>query len=139
MKWLKKHNLLLAWIVAVIAMSGSLYFSEIKNFIPCDWCWYQRILMYPLVLLLGIATFKKDYGIVKYTLPMAALGSIVAFLHYGEQKFKLITSIFGDTCQSGVPCGAAYINWAGFITIPFLSLVAFILIFMLLSFNKSGK
>lgn len=139
MKLLKKHNLLFAWIVSIFAMAGSLYFSEVKGFIPCDYCWYQRILMYPLVLILGIATFKKDQNIIKYVIPMSVIGASISLIHYLEQKVGLISNIFGATCRSGVPCSGMYINWLGFITIPFLALVAFTLIFLLLSLNKNEK
>ena len=54
--------LTLAWIVALVAMLGSLYFSEVAHFIPCEYCWYQRIAMYPLVLILGIAAYRQDTG-----------------------------------------------------------------------------
>lgn len=138
MQFLKNNNLMLAWIVSVLATGGSLYFSEVKGFIPCDWCWYQRILMYPLVIILGISAFQKDRNIVKYVLPMSVLGVLIALVHYGEQKIGFISKLFGNVCSSGIPCGGMYINYAGFITIPFLSLVAFTLIFVLLSLNKKS-
>lgn len=94
--------------------------------------------MYPLVLFLGIATFKKDRNIIKYVLPMSMLGILIALIHYAEQKIGFISNLFGDVCSSGIPCGGMYINYAGFITIPFLSLTAFTLIFILLSLNKKA-
>jgi len=139
MNWIKKHNLVLAWIVAIVAMSGSLYFSEVRKFIPCSFCWYQRILMYPQVLLLGIAVFKKDRNIITYVLPMTMIGAFIGTIHYLEQKTEFISNILGHTCQSFVPCNGEYVNYFGFVTIPFLSLTAFILITILLSVNKKGE
>ena len=115
-----------AWFVALIATLGSLYFSEIKGFIPCELCWYQRIAMYPLVLILGIATFRNDAKVFIYVLPLSLLGGSISILHYLEQKVPGFGGI--KPCVSGVPCSSEYINWFGFATIPFLALIAFILI-----------
>ena len=71
---LRKHGLLFAFIVALLSISGSLFFSEVLEYTPCKLCWIQRILMYPLVLLLGIALFRKDHSIRKYVLPMSVIG-----------------------------------------------------------------
>ena len=115
-----------AWFVSLIATMGSLYFSEIKGFIPCDLCWYQRISMYPLVLILGIATVQNDLKAFRYVLPLSLLGGSISVLHYLEQKIPGFGGF--KPCVSGVPCNAEYINWLGFITIPFLALIAFVLI-----------
>ncbi len=119
-------GLYLAWVVALVATLGSLWFSEVRSFVPCTLCWYQRILMYPLVLLLGVAAWNRDAGIVRYTLPLTVLGTVVAGYHVLDQKIPG----FGvaAACRSGVPCDLAYINWLGFVTIPVLSLTAFVLI-----------
>lgn len=123
---LKDLGLYVAWLIAVIATLGSLYFSEVRNFIPCTLCWYQRILMYPLVILLGIASYRRDTGIIRYVLPMTVLGVLFAGYHYMLEK---IPGFAGPTlCRVGIPCDYEWINWLGFITIPFLSLVAFTLI-----------
>jgi disulfide bond formation protein DsbB len=115
-----------AWLVSIIATLGSLYFSEVKGFIPCELCWYQRIFMYPLTLILGVATFQNDAGLKKIVLPMSIFGGIISFFHYLEQKVPGFGGI--KPCASGAPCNAEYINWSGFITIPFLALTAFTLI-----------
>jgi disulfide bond formation protein DsbB len=115
-----------AWLVSIIATLGSLYFSEVKGFIPCELCWYQRIFMYPLTLILGVATFQNDAGLKKLVLPMSIFGGIISFFHYLEQKVPGFGGI--KPCASGVPCNAEYINWLGFVTIPFLALTAFTLI-----------
>jgi len=128
-----------AWIVSVVATLGSLYFSEIKGFIPCDLCWFQRIFMYPLVIILGIGTFQSDISVRKFVLPMSIIGGTISLFHYLEQKVPSFGGI--RPCVSGVPCSAQYINWFGFITIPFLALIAFTLITlsMIFLFSKKSK
>ena len=119
-------HLYFAWLVAIVATLGSLYFSEVRHFVPCTLCWYQRILMYPLVVLLGIAGWRLDRSIRAYVLPLSVLGMAVATFHYLEQ---MVPGFGAEAlCSSGVPCSGRYIEWLGFVTIPFLALVAFTLI-----------
>ena len=129
-RFLGVYGLYLAWLVAVVATAGSLYFSEVRLFVPCTLCWYQRILMYPLVIVLGLAAFRRSTVVVPYVLPLSVLGASVSLFHYLEQK----APGFGAPamCRSGVPCSLEYINVLGFVTIPFLALVAFVLITVLL-------
>lgn len=136
LKFLYSFRLQLTWFVSVVATSGSLYFSEIKHFIPCTLCWYQRILMYPLVILLGIALVRNDQKIHVYVLPLSILGFFIGTYHYLKQKVSFFQSIDVLECSVGVPCSVMYINWFGFITIPFLSLVAFFLISVVLLIKK---
>lgn len=126
--------LYIAWLVSIIATLGSLYFSEIRGFIPCELCWYQRILMYPLALILGIGTFQNDFSVKKFVLPMALIGWCISFYHYLVQKVPGFAEI--KPCVNGVPCSAQYINWLGFITIPFLALTAFTMIILLMLLLK---
>lgn len=123
-------GLYLAWLVALVATLGSLYFSEVRGYVPCVLCWYQRILMYPLTIILGIASFRQDDRITGYVLPLSILGGAISLFHYLEQKVPG----FGapQLCRQGVPCNVQYINWLGFITIPFLALTAFTLITVIL-------
>jgi len=121
-----------AWLASVVATLGSLYFSEIKGFIPCDLCWFQRIFMYPLVVILGIGTFQSDISVKKFVLPLSIVGGLVSLFHYLEQKVPGFGGI--RPCVSGVPCSAEYINWFGFVTIPFLALTAFTLITISMAF-----
>jgi len=129
--FMMEQGLSLAWAVALTAMLGSLYFSEVMGFIPCDLCWYQRILMYPLVLLLGIAAIRKDGNIAVYALPMSVIGFLLSSYHYMLQKTDWLDGS-GDKFCSIVPCNTVYINWMGFITIPFLAGTAFLIITVLL-------
>lgn len=110
--------------IALTAVAGSLYFSEILEFIPCKLCWVQRIFMYPLALILAIAIIRKDTSVIYYVLPLSLIGTGIAFYHYLIQKVEIFSSQ-GGSCTL-VPCNSEYINWLGFITIPLLSLIAFI-------------
>jgi len=131
---LREHTIYLAWIVAITATLGSLYFSEIRGYIPCELCWYQRILMYPLSILLGIAAFNQDSSIRKYVLPLSVIGGLISAFHYMMQKIPGFAAI--KPCTQGIPCSAQYINWLGFITIPLLALTAFVLIMILMILTK---
>lgn len=108
-------------LVAVVATTGSLYFSEVAGFVPCDLCWYQRILMYPLVVVLGIAAYESHAGVWKTALPLSSLGMVVAAYHSYIQLSPT------QTCRVGGGCGGIYWDPA-FLTIPRLSLAAFALI-----------
>ncbi|MFK9089928.1 disulfide oxidoreductase [Bacillus salipaludis] len=121
-----KKSLLLAWLAAIVATLGSLYFSEVMHFIPCTLCWYQRIFMYPLAIILGVAAYRNDRGVYKYVLPMAIIGILISGYHTILQKIPYLQQF--EMCTSGVPCSKDYINWLGFITIPMLALIAFIII-----------
>ncbi|WP_257348333.1 disulfide oxidoreductase [Pseudalkalibacillus decolorationis] len=127
-----------AWITSIVAVLGSLYFSEMAGFVPCELCWYQRILMYPLVVIIGIGLYTDDLKLPYYVLPLSVLGILLSSFHYLHQK----TDWFDEAvaCTEGVPCSGEYINWLGFITIPFLALVAFVIITvtMILQLNKSN-
>lgn len=125
-----KRELLLfiAWASSVTAMFGSLYFSEIRQFEPCELCWYQRIVMYPFTILLGIAYVKKDYKISLYSMILSAVGGSISIYHYSLQKLSFLAD-FAPACGR-IPCTGQYINWFGFISIPFLALIAFIIIFI---------
>ncbi|SLK18420.1 MULTISPECIES: disulfide oxidoreductase [unclassified Paenibacillus] len=131
-------RLFIAWAVSVIATGGSLYFSEIKGYIPCDLCWFQRIFMYPLTILLGIAYFKDDAGITKYVLPLSFIGGGISLYHVTIQR---IYSATGSSVACGqIPCYTDYLNWFGFITIPLLALIAFIIIIVMLwGIGKTSK
>lgn len=127
-----------SWGIALIATAGSLFFSEVLKYIPCDLCWYQRILMYPLVILLGVASAKKDYKMSLYTLILSVIGGLISLYHYLIQKVPALHEL-GNACGI-VPCNSDYINWLGFITIPFLALIAFALIIVLqIIVLKNGK
>lgn len=115
-----------ALVVAWVALLGSMYFSQVRGWLPCDLCWYQRILMYPLALVIPIGILRRDGGLPVYVFPFTLLGSLVATYHVLDQKTDWFSDI--DTCQSGIPCSLDYLNWLGWVTIPMLALTAFVLI-----------
>lgn len=136
-----ENALLFIWIISTVAMLGSLYFSEIRDYEPCKLCWYQRILMYPIVLMSLIAYIQKNAKIALTTAVFACIGGSISLYHYGIQKLSFLQD--SAAACGRVPCTGMYINWFGFITIPFLALTAFILIavasFCLLKVSKEGK
>lgn len=133
--FIRENYLFLSWLVSLVAVGGSLFFSEIMLFEPCRLCWYQRIFMYPLVILLGIAAYKNDKSIIPYAKTLSIIGGCISLFHYLEQKIPFMQTIL--PCTRGVPCSGQYINWLGFITIPLLALTGFTLIAILLSFGKA--
>ncbi len=122
------------WIVAGISTLGSLFFSEIMEFPPCALCWYQRIFMFPLVLILLVGLFPFDKNIVKYALPLAIVGWCFAFYHYLLYSGFIPESI--QPCSQGVSCSETYIDLFGFLTIPMLSLISFSTVVALLFILK---
>lgn len=138
----KSENILLfMWVVSLTATMGSLFFSEIRGYEPCELCWIQRIFMYPLVLILGVAYVQKNARIAVTTAIFSVIGGAISLYHYGLQKVSFLSEI-APACGR-VSCTGEYINIFGFITIPFLALTAFILIaitsFMLLKASKEEK
>ncbi len=129
-------ELWLAFAVATTATLGSLYLSEIVHLIPCTFCWYQRIAMYPLVVLLGIAAWRKDHGIRIYAAALASIGTVIAAYHRLIQAFP---DLSGSSCSTGVPCTAAYFTEFGFVTIPYMALSGFLLILALLWIDRSNS
>ena len=127
----------LAWLVAIVATAGSLYFSEVRLFVPCALCWWQRIWMYPLVGVLGIGVFSRDERVWRYGLPLAVVGLGTAWYHYLIQRVPELAP--PAVCRSGVPCTLQYIDWFGFVTIPFLAGMAFTVITVLLGWNALAE
>jgi disulfide bond formation protein DsbB len=126
----KKYVLYLAFGQSLIATLGSLTFSEILHFPPCVLCWYQRIVMYPLVLVFGIAILKRDKLVEYYAWPMIAIGWLISVYH--NLLYYNILPEAAAPCIQGVSCTTKFIEWFGFITIPFLSLTAFTILGVLM-------
>ncbi len=124
-------NLVFAcWLVATSSTLGALFFSEVMGLPPCVLCWYQRIFIFPLVLLLPVGLFPFDPKIVRYALPLSAVGWSIAFFHVLLTYGLIPESI--KPCTQGVPCGTNPIEWFGFVNIPLLSFAAFSIITALL-------
>ena len=118
--------LAVAWLVSMIATAGSLYLSGIAHLVPCRLCWYQRIAMYPLVLLLGIAVFRDDrYTAKRYLIPVAAVGLPISIYHYQLERFPNQTAF---VCSPEAPCSVPAVNVWGFDSVPFMAMAAFMLI-----------
>ena len=139
----RDNRLYLAWVVALIAALGSLYFSEIRGFVPCVLCWFQRVFMYPLAIMLGVAALRSDLGIRVYALSLAGIGWLIALYQNLEvwgvvQTIKACTAgPIGTGCDARWPIfGANFTSLSNVITIPLLSLSAFTLIIGLLSWSR---
>ncbi|WP_055105193.1 disulfide oxidoreductase [Paenibacillus ihumii] len=120
----REYGIYLAWLVSMVATAGSLYLSEVLYYEPCKLCWFQRIFMYPLVILLGMAAFRNDRRMIGYTLPLSIIGGLISTYHYAQQKIPGLAELL--PCRVGIPCNVDYLNWWGFVTIPFMALIAFI-------------
>jgi len=119
-----------AWLVASVSTLGALFFGEVMRVPTCALCWYQRIFMFPLALILPIGLFPFDRKVVRYALPLAVIGGLIALYHV-----LLVAGVIPETlqpCAQGVPCKEQVIVWFGFVTIPFLALLAFATIVALL-------
>lgn len=112
-----------AWLVAAGATAGSLFFSYVMGFAPCVLCWYQRIFLFPLVVILGVGLFPTDRRVVRYALPLAVLGWLVAAYH--NLVYAGIVPESLQPCARGISCTEQYIELFGVLSIPMLSLLAF--------------
>ena len=119
----------LAAVVAATSMFGSLWFSEVLQFVPCELCWYQRIAMYPLVPILGIAAFRRDLGIRVYAWVLGGIGAPISLYHY---IIQWLPNLEVTACATDVPCSAVYVREFGFVSIPFMALSGFLAIVVLL-------
>jgi disulfide bond formation protein DsbB len=127
---LQPSGVAIAWIVAMLATLGSLFFSEVAHYDPCRLCWYQRIAMYPLAIILGVATIRHDDGIRIYGQVLAAIGAGIAAYHLA---LEWIPALDTGACGTGPACTIVWFRTFGFISLPFLALSAFLLILTLLS------
>ena len=137
-------RLYLAWVVALVATIGSLYFSEVRQFNPCPLCWAQRIFMYPLAVILGIAAFVGDHGVRRYVLPLAALGLGFAVFQNLE-TWGLVPAPKACVVNAAAACDIPWPIWGEHrdalnrtLTIPVLSMVAFTAILALLSWPRAA-
>ncbi len=134
----KKYSLHVAFIQSVIATLGSLFFSEVMHLTPCVLCWYQRILMYPLIWITAVGIIKKDKNSPLYILPLALFGWVIA-LYHNLLYYKIIPDTLSP-CSLGVSCTTKFFAWYGFITIPLMSFTAFsIIIACVLVYRKYLK
>jgi disulfide bond formation protein DsbB len=125
-----------AWVVATVASLGSLYFSDVVGFIPCALCWYQRIAMYPLVVILGVAAVRSDEVAWRYALPLSTIGLAIAAYHAFIQYRPALAP---TVCDAAAPCTARYVAVFGFISIPVMAGFGFLLISALLLLVRASR
>lgn len=128
----KKWSLIfICWLLAAISTLGSLFFSEVMRFPPCILCWYQRISMYPLVVIFLMGLFPFDSKVVRFSFPLVFIGWVIAVYH--NLLYYNILPESAAPCVLGISCTTVQIQWLGFITIPFLALTSFTLLLILLT------
>ena len=130
------YELWAAFVVAAVATGGSLYFSQIAGYVPCELCWFQRICMYPLSIILLLAAIDGEYRIVRYVWPLPLVGACVSIYHLLVENHVVSTPA---ACQVGAGCTVKWINEFGYMTIPTLALTAFVLLIGFLGLASSGS
>ncbi|MCR4329876.1 MAG: disulfide bond formation protein B [Candidatus Roizmanbacteria bacterium] len=132
--YIKKRVLFFSFLMALMATSGSLFFSEIALFEPCKLCWLQRIVMYPQVVLFGVALLRKDVKIMTYTVYLSVIGASIALYHYGLNWYALYFPV--EKCSvTSVSCTSPHFAF-GFVNIPLMSFLAFIILLLLYKYSK---
>jgi Disulfide bond formation protein DsbB len=112
----------LAWLVTATAMFGSLYFSESQKFEPCKLCWYQRIAMYSLVVVLLVGSLRRDRNLAWYAVPLAGIGIVISIYHY---IIEWNPQLEAGSCSLSAPCTAVYFREFGFISLSFMAMCGF--------------
>ncbi len=123
----------IAALVTVVAMLGSLYFSDVAHFTPCRLCWFQRIFMYPLAFVLTGAAIRRARDAHWYALPLAFVGVPISVYHYLQQRFPNIAS---SACTADVPCSSTWVWQFGLVSIPYMALSAFLLVLVLVGLYR---
>jgi disulfide bond formation protein DsbB len=121
---------IVALVVAAVATAGSLYYSEIVGYIPCELCWYQRICMYPLFAVLAVGAIRRDRSVVWYAAPFVVFGAPVSLYHWLVERVPSLAE--GSSCSVFVPCSVPYFEELGYVTLAFMALSAFLLVGALL-------
>lgn len=126
MEFIKKHALTIVFAQSLLAVGASLFASEVAKFPPCVLCWYQRICIYPIVILAAIGIVRRDTNAGYYILPLSIIGLLISVFH--NLLYWNIIPEAAAPCLAGISCTTKFIEWFGFITIPFLSFLAFLVI-----------
>jgi len=124
------QSVVFAWIVATVATLGSLYYSEHAGFVPCELCWYQRIVMYPLVIVLGVAALRRDRMVWITTLAFVAVGVPLSLYHWLVERVPAFEE--SSSCSAITPCSAPWFEKLGFVTLAWMAMSAFLLIGVLM-------
>lgn len=134
---LQRVCLLVAWVISLVALLGTLYGSHVLGYPVCHLCWYQRIGLYPLVIILGIAIFRDDLRVGIYAIPLALIAAVFASYQYMMQMIPGFGPI--ELCSKGASCSDIHLKLFGFITYPFLSITASVLIILLLIYAAKNQ
>jgi len=126
----------LAAAITTTSMLGSLYFSEIVNYVPCRLCWYQRIMMYPLAVILIVAALRRDGKIGWYAVPLAAIGASISTYHWFLERFPNLDS---GACDATVPCEFIWFEQFGFVTLPFMAFTGFLAVIVFTTLPKPSS
>jgi disulfide bond formation protein DsbB len=132
---LSRVALWLAFVVALVTTLGSLYYSEVAHFVPCKLCWYQRIAMYPLSVILLVGALRRDRRVWWYVVPQAVVGAGFALYHTQLQAYPGQGSSF---CTISEPCTVRYVWEFGFVSLPFMALSAFVAVVALVLVARSA-
>ncbi len=136
---ISKNALFLSFVIAFIATLGSLFLSNVAGFFPCELCWFQRIMIYPQVLLFGLALWRKDNKMLLYGLPFSLLGMFLSGYHYLIQ-FQILPA--ATTCSfinGATSCAHIAVLEFGYITIPLMAFTAFLLLFLIQAIGVKTK
>lgn len=133
--FIAKHAIPFAFFVALSSLIGSVVYSDVIGFLPCNLCWIQRIFIYSQAFILGLAWYKKDTGIVDYSILLSAVGIIFALYH----KSVEITGNSLIPCSADASCAKVYVEVFGYITIPVMSLTALTALLVLMLIKKYAK
>ena len=127
----------LAWLIAAVTMLGSLYYSRVQHYVPCELCWYQRICIYPFAVILGIAAWRRDASVRVYAIPVLAIGAVVAGYHTWVQAYP--PSDGTSFCTADAPCTLRYVWEFGFVSLPFMALSACCCMIVLLLIARPAR
>jgi hypothetical protein len=133
--WLRDLALPTATGIATVATGGSLLLSEVAGYIPCTLCWYQRIAMYPLVIVLGVASWRRDRQVWRMAVPIAAIGLVIAIWHVAIERRPAL----GGVCDPMAPCSLRWVEEFGLLTLPMMAGTGFIAIILLTLAARPGS
>ena len=134
--WIREHALFLAWLISVSGLGLSVFFGEVMHLEPCRLCWYQRVAIFPLALFLGIAVYKRDRNLARYSLPLVIFGGVFAFYQTISQYFP--SSHIHALCGSTEQCTLPIFYLFGVVSFPLLSTIGFACIGVLLVFSEKS-
>lgn len=127
-----------AWIINIVSFAGSMYFSNVMMLPPCVLCWFQRICIFPMSILLAVGFLKKDKNVLWYALPLVCIGWVIS-LYHNLLYYKIIQEAI-TMCTSGISCTSKQIEYLGFITIPLMAFTSLTLtLICLILFYRNSK